>query len=85
MPNTDKGGGVSRRISSYSERRRIRDIIKQLDSPPGTSVIIRTAGMERDFGDIKKDHDYLLSVWDNIRKQTLKSTAPSLVYAKKAI
>jgi len=85
MPNTDKGGGVSRRISNYSERRRIRDIIKQLDSPEGTSVIIRTAGMEREFADIKKDHDYLLSVWDNIRKQTLKSTAPSLVYEESDI
>src|SRR5262249_33650001 len=68
MPNTNKGGGVSRRISSFSERRRIRDVIRQLNTHTGTSVIIRTAGMERDFDDIKKDYDYLLSVWDNIRK-----------------
>ncbi len=85
MPNTDKGGGVSRRISNFGERRRIRDVIKQLSTPVGTSVIIRTAGMERDLDDIKKDYDYLLSVWDNIRKQTLESTAPSLIYEESDI
>ena len=85
MPNTNKGGGVSRRISNFSERRRIRDVIKQLTTPTGTSVIIRTAGMEREFDDIKKDYDYLLSLWDNIRKQTLESTAPSLIYEESDI
>ena len=85
MPNTDKGGGVSRRISNFSERRRIRDVIRQLNTHAGTSVIIRTAGMEREFDDIKKDYDYLLSVWDNIRKQTLESSAPALIYEESDI
>ncbi len=85
MPNTDKGGGVSRRISSFSERKRIRDVIRQINTPYGTSVIIRTAGMEREFDDIKKDYDYLLSLWDNIRKQTLESSAPALIYEESDI
>ncbi len=85
MPNTDKGGGVSRRISNFSERRRIRDAIKQLNTPIGTSVIIRTAGMERDVEDIKKDYNYLLSLWDNIRKQTMASSAPALIYEESDI
>jgi ribonuclease E len=85
MPNTDKGGGVSRRISNFSDRRRVRDVLKQLNSPDGTSVIIRTAGVEKEFEEVKKDYDYLLNVWDNIRKQTVQSSAPSLIYEESDI
>lgn len=85
MPNTDKGGGVSRRISNFSDRRRVRDVLKQLNSPEGTSVIIRTAGVEKEFEEVKKDYDYLLNVWDNIRKQTMKSSAPALIYEESDI
>jgi ribonuclease E len=85
MPNTEKGGGVSRRISSFSERRRIRQIVKSLEMQKGSSIIIRTAGMEKDEGDIKSDYNYLSSMWNNIRKQTLESTAPALIYEESDI
>jgi ribonuclease E len=85
MPNTDKGGGVSRRISNFTDRKRVRDIMKQLNSPEGTSVIIRTAGVEKELEEVKKDYDYLLTLWDNIRKQTMQSSAPALIYEESDI
>lgn len=85
MPNTEKGGGVSRRISSFSERKRIRSIVKSLDTAKGSSLIIRTAGMERDENDIRRDYEYLMNIWEGIKKQTLESTAPALVYEESDI
>ncbi|HCR86541.1 MAG TPA: ribonuclease E/G [Alphaproteobacteria bacterium] len=85
MPNTEKGGGVSRRISSFSERKRIREIIKSFEMPKGSSIIIRTAGMEREEDDIRKDFEYVNSLWNNIRQQTLKSSAPAIIYEESDI
>lgn len=85
MPNTEKGGGVSRRISNFSERKRIRKIVKSMDVPKGNSVIVRTAGMEKEEDDIKADFLYLKETWDGIRNQTLESTAPALVYEESDI
>lgn len=85
MPNTEKGGGVSRRISSFSERRRIRTIVKSLEVPKGSSIIVRTAGMERNEEEIKNDYNYINNLWTNIKKQTLESTAPALIYEESDI
>ncbi len=85
MPNTEKGGGVSRRISSFSERRRIRTIVKGLELPKGSSIIVRTAGMERDETDIKNDYAYLINLWNTITTQTLGSTAPAAIYEESDI
>ena len=80
MPNSTSGGGVSRKINNHSDRRRMREVLDQLHVPDGMSVILRTAGLERDIEDIRRDLDYLLRLWDQIRELTLKSTAPALVY-----
>ena len=80
MPNTGRGGGVSRKISSLSDRRRLKDILEDLDIPEGMGVIVRTAGAERSKAEIKRDYEYLLRLWNEIRDLTLKSTAPALIY-----
>ncbi len=80
MPNTARGGGISRRITSAQDRKRLKSIIEELDLPEGMAVILRTAGMERSKPEIKRDYEYLLRQWDDIRETTLKSTAPCLVY-----
>ncbi|MBW7850862.1 MAG: ribonuclease E/G [Rhodospirillales bacterium] len=80
MPNTGRGGGVSRKITSATDRRRLKSITNELDIPDGMAVIVRTAGSERSKAEIKRDYEYLLRLWDNIRELTLKSTAPALVY-----
>jgi ribonuclease E len=80
MPNTDKGGGVSRKISSAKDRKRLKTILADLKIPEGMAVIVRTAGSERTKAEIKRDYDYLLRLWDQIRETTLSSTAPSLIY-----
>jgi ribonuclease E len=80
MPNTDHGGGVSRKITSHQDRRRMKEILDQLDIPDGMAVILRTAGMEQDPAEIQRDLEYLLRLWNNIREQTLQSTAPTLIY-----
>lgn len=80
MPNTAHGGGVSRKITSHQDRRRMKEILDQLDVPEGMALILRTAGMEQDIADIKRDLDYLLRLWNNIREQTLQSAAPALIY-----
>lgn len=85
MPNTEKGGGVSRRITSYSERKRIRQVVKSMDVPKGTSVIVRTAGMDKEDDEIKSDFKYLKELWSGIRTQTLESQAPALVYEESDI
>ncbi|MCL2469841.1 MAG: ribonuclease E/G [Alphaproteobacteria bacterium] len=80
MPNTDHGGGVSRKITNHQDRRRMKEILDQLEIPEGMAVILRTAGMEQDPPDIQRDLEYLLSIWDHIREQTLQATAPALIY-----
>jgi ribonuclease E len=80
MPNTARGGGVSRKIASAADRKRLKAITAQLECPEGMGVIVRTAGMERSKSDIKRDFEFLLKTWDQIRETTLGSTAPTLVY-----
>jgi len=80
MPNTDHGGGVSRKITSHQDRRRMKEILDQLEIPEGMAVILRTAGMEQEPAEIQRDLEYLLRLWNNIREQTLQSTAPTLIY-----
>ncbi len=80
MPNTARGGGVSRKISIPKDRKRLRDIIDTLGVPEGMGLIVRTAGQERTKADIRRDFEYLLRVWNTVRDLTLESTAPSLVY-----
>ncbi len=80
MPNTARGGGISRKIVSAADRKRLKDIVEDLDVPGGMGVILRTAGIDRSKAEIKRDFEYLLRLWDNVRELTLKSTAPSPVY-----
>jgi len=80
MPNTARGGGVSRKITSLSDRRRLKEILEDLEIPEGMGVIVRTAGSERSKAEIKRDYEYLMRLWSEIRELTLKSTAPALIY-----
>ncbi|MCB1556530.1 MAG: Rne/Rng family ribonuclease [Alphaproteobacteria bacterium] len=80
MPNSPRGGGVSRKIANYADRKRMREILAELNVPKGMSVIMRTAGVERTKTEIKRDLDYLMRLWDNIRDLTLQSTAPATVH-----
>jgi len=80
MPNTARGGGISRKITNVSDRKRLRKIVGELDVTGGMGLIVRTAGASRTKAEIKRDYEYLLRLWENIRDLTLSSTAPSLVY-----
>jgi ribonuclease E len=80
MPNTARGGGISRRITSAQDRRRLKQIMEELQVPEGMAVILRTAGMERSNAEIKRDYEYLMRLWDDIREMTLRSVAPCLIY-----
>jgi len=80
MPNSPRGGGVSRKITSATDRKRLREIIDELGLPDGMSLIIRTAGAQRPKPEIKRDCEYLLRLWETIREATLKSIAPALIY-----
>jgi len=80
MPNSPRAGGVSRKISNSKDRARMREIMRELQLPKGMSVILRTAGLSRTKTEIKRDLDYLMRLWDNIREQTLESSAPALIY-----
>jgi ribonuclease E len=80
MPNTDKGGGISRKITNMHDRRRMKELLDELEVPGGMAVILRTAGIERSKIEVRRDLEYLLRLWDSIREATLKSIAPSLVY-----
>ena len=80
MPNTAKGGGVSRKINNISDRKKLKKITEKLDVPQGMGLIIRTAGAQRTAVEIKRDFEYLMRMWKNIRELTLESSAPSLVY-----
>ena len=80
MPNAGRGGGISRKISNPSDRKRMKEILSDLDVPQGMGVILRTAGLERSNIDIKRDYEYLSRLWDSIREITMRSTAPALIY-----
>lgn len=80
MPNSPRAGGVSRKIAKFEDRQRMRSTLKELDVPKGMSVILRTAGVTRTKTEIKRDIDYLMRLWDDIRERTLQSSAPALIY-----
>jgi ribonuclease E len=80
MPNTARGGGISRKITNPQDRRRLKSIAQELEVPEGMGLIIRTAGAARTKQEIKRDFEYLLRLWESVRDLTLQSTAPSLVY-----
>jgi len=80
MPNTARGGGVSRKITSATDRKRLKGVIQALDTPDGMGLIVRTAGAKRTKAEIGRDYDYLMRLWENIRDVTLHSVAPALIY-----
>ncbi|WP_085811016.1 ribonuclease E/G [Sphingomonas sp. TZW2008] len=80
MPNTSHGGGISRKISNASDRKRLKSIMAELALPPSMGCIVRTAGLSRTRTEIKRDFDYLARLWDGIRENTLSSAAPALIY-----
>lgn len=80
MPNSPRGGGVSRKIASFKDRKRMKETLDDLAVPEGMSVILRTAGVTRTKVEIKRDLDYLTRLWNTIREHTLKSVAPALIY-----
>ena len=80
MPNTARGGGISRKITNAQDRKRLKAIADELEVPEGMGLIIRTAGAARTKQEIKRDFEYLLRLWESVRELTLHSTAPSLVY-----
>ena len=82
MPNTARGGGISRKITNAADRKRLKSATSSLDVPHGMGLIVRTAGASRTKAEIKRDYDYLLRMWENIRETTLQSIAPSLIYAE---
>jgi ribonuclease E len=80
MPNTPRGGGISRKITNANDRKRLKSAAQALELPEGMGLIIRTAGENRTKVEIKRDYEYLLRMWDTIRELTLKSNAPACVY-----
>jgi ribonuclease E len=80
MPNTPRGGGISRKITNAADRKRLKSAAQGLDLPEGMGLIIRTAGENRTKLEIRRDYDYLLRLWDTIREKTLSSNAPACVY-----
>ncbi|MBT4488576.1 MAG: ribonuclease E/G [Rhodospirillaceae bacterium] len=80
MPNTARGGGISRKIANQTARRKLKNIVSDLDVPDGMGVIVRTAGQNRTKSEIRRDFEYLLRLWDSVRDLTLDSSAPTVVY-----
>ncbi|MCW0182833.1 MAG: Rne/Rng family ribonuclease [Zavarzinia sp.] len=80
MPNSPRGGGISRKIQNPADRKRLKSITSELELPKGMSVIVRTAGLNRTKPEIKRDYEYLVRMWDSVRELTLQSAAPALVY-----
>jgi len=80
MPNTSRGGGISRKISNPAHRKRMKTIMADLVIPEGMAVIMRTAGVERNKAEVRRDYEYLRRSWDEIREQTLQSSAPAIIY-----
>jgi ribonuclease E len=80
MPNTARGGGISRKITSAQDRSRLKEVVQDLDVPEGMGVILRSAGASRTKPEIKRDFEYLIRMWETVRDVTLRSQAPTLVY-----
>jgi ribonuclease E len=80
MPNTARGGGISRKITSAQDRSRLKEVVQDLDVPEGMGIILRTAGASRTKPEIKRDFEYLIRMWETVRDMTLNSQAPTLVY-----
>jgi ribonuclease E len=80
MPNTARGGGISRKITNATDRKKMKEIAGDLDVPEGMGVILRTAGANRTKTEVKRDFEYLLRMWETVRETTLKSHAPTLTY-----
>ena len=80
MPNTARGGGISRKITDAGDRQRLKSIAQELEVPDGMGVILRTAGAARTKPEVKRDFEYLMRMWETVRETTLSSTAPTLVY-----
>ncbi len=85
MPNSPRGGGISRKITSAADRRRLKEITAELDLPRGMGLIVRTAGAQRPKAEILRDCEYLLDQWDQIRELTMKSMAPALIYEEASL
>ncbi|MBV9654822.1 MAG: Rne/Rng family ribonuclease [Acetobacteraceae bacterium] len=85
MPNSPRGGGISRKITSAADRRRLKEITSEMDLPPGMGLIVRTAGANRPKPEIKRDCEYLMRLWDEIREHTLRSVAPALIYEEASL
>ena len=80
MPNTPKGGGISRKIFNSSDRKKIREILNEIEIPKSMGVIVRTAGANKTKNEIEKDFQNTIKTWDEIRDNAVNSSAPSLVY-----
>ncbi|MDP8918083.1 MAG: ribonuclease E/G, partial [Pseudomonadota bacterium] len=80
MPNTGRGGGISRKITNAADRKRLKEIAQELEVPEGMGIILRTAGASRTKPEIKRDYEYLMRLWESVRELTLSSAAPALVY-----
>ncbi|MFZ4534405.1 MAG: Rne/Rng family ribonuclease, partial [Alsobacter sp.] len=80
MPNTGRGGGISRKITNAVDRKRLKSVAQELEVPDGMGVILRTAGAKRTKAEIKRDFEYLMRLWETVRELTLQSSAPALTY-----
>jgi ribonuclease E len=85
MPNSPRGGGISRKITSAADRRRLKEVTTELEIPRGMGLIVRTAGAARPKAEIKRDGEYLLRLWDDIRETTMRSSAPWLIYEEASL
>jgi ribonuclease E len=80
MPNSERGGGISRKITNAADRKKLKEIAEEMQLPRGAGLIVRTAGAQRTKTEIKRDYEYLLRLWEQIRELTLKSIAPAKIY-----
>jgi len=80
MPNTARGGGISRKITNAADRKKLKEIAQEIEVPQGAGLIVRTAGARRTKAEIKRDYEYLQRMWEEVRSLTLKSIAPSKIY-----
>ena len=85
MPNSPRGGGISRKITSSADRRRLKEITAEMEIPQGMGLIVRTAGANRPKPEIRRDCEYLMRLWDDIREHTLRSIAPALIYEEASL
>ncbi|MEH6773405.1 MAG: ribonuclease E/G, partial [Cereibacter changlensis] len=80
MPNTARGGGISRKITQAADRKKLKEIASEIEVPEGAGLIIRTAGAKRTKPEIRRDYEYLMRLWEQVRELTLKSIAPAPIY-----